>query len=131
MSKLLAFAHRICWLGRSLHKENHTIQQVVSRRLLIIAFAVVSITGILGAPPIVEAAKCGGKNQRPCTIWERIPSCNKGLYEDFKKGRCYAKTVPGRDCGRKNQRRCHPSASVSLCVHRTVSCQSLSFNFKV
>ncbi len=46
------------------------------------------------------------KNQRPCNIFERIPSCNKGLYEDFKKGRCLSKVVPGRDCGRKNQRPC-------------------------
>lgn len=56
--------------------------------------------------PIAEAAKCGGNNQRPCTIFERIPSCNKGLYEDFGKNRCLKKTVPGRDCGRLNQRPC-------------------------
>lgn len=52
------------------------------------------------------AASCGGKNQRPCKLWERIPSCNSGLVEDFLKNRCVAKAVPGRDCGRRNQRPC-------------------------
>lgn len=36
------------------------------------------------------AASCGAPNQRPCKIWERIPSCNPGLAEDFLKGRCVA-----------------------------------------
>ncbi len=117
MSEFLAFAHHICWLGLSLHKENRTIQQAASRRLLIIVFAFAGtlITGILWSPPIVEAAKCGANNQRPCKIWERIPSCNKGLYEDFKKGRCLAKTVPGRDCGRKNQRPCKVWERIPSC----------------
>ena len=57
-------------------------------------------------PSPADAADCGAKNQRPCKLWERIPSCNKGLYEDFGKGRCLAKAVPGKDCGRKNQRPC-------------------------
>ncbi len=33
-------------------------------------------------------AKCGAEGQRPCRIWERIPSCNKGLKEDFKLDMC-------------------------------------------
>ena len=32
--------------------------------------------------------KCGAQGQRPCKIWERIPSCNRGLVEDFVKNRC-------------------------------------------
>lgn len=31
---------------------------------------------------------CGREDQRPCRLWERIPSCNKGLKEDFRKDRC-------------------------------------------
>ena len=53
-----------------------------------------------------QARSCGANNQRPCTIFERIPSCDKGLYEDFKKNRCRKKAVPGKDCGRANQRPC-------------------------
>lgn len=36
------------------------------------------------------AAACGAANQRPCKLWERVPSCNKGLAEDFRRGRCVA-----------------------------------------
>ncbi len=32
--------------------------------------------------------KCGAEGHRPCKVWERIPSCNKGLYEDFKLNMC-------------------------------------------
>ncbi len=31
---------------------------------------------------------CGGLNERPCLVWERIPSCNKGLLEDPVKHEC-------------------------------------------
>jgi len=31
---------------------------------------------------------CGGLTKRPCTVIERIPSCNKGLGENFKTNRC-------------------------------------------
>lgn len=31
---------------------------------------------------------CGGNNQRACKVHERIPSCDRGLYEDLKKGTC-------------------------------------------
>lgn len=31
---------------------------------------------------------CGGNGQRPCKVWERVPSCNPGLGENFKTNRC-------------------------------------------
>jgi hypothetical protein len=31
---------------------------------------------------------CGKKGQRPCYVWERLPSCNSGLYEDFESNTC-------------------------------------------
>jgi len=31
---------------------------------------------------------CGAENQRPCTVLERIPSCDAKLYEDFKLKKC-------------------------------------------
>ncbi len=37
-----------------------------------------------------KRGQCGGRNQRPCLIAERVPSCNKGLREDFRKNRCLA-----------------------------------------
>ncbi len=89
------------------------------RSELMLGFAIVlafnTIIGVFGSSMIAEAASCGAKNQRPCKIWERIPSCNKGLYEDFKKGRCLSKTVPGRDCGKKNQRPCKVWERIPSC----------------
>ena len=34
---------------------------------------------------------CGAKNQRPCKITERVPSCDKGLKENFIKGKCVSR----------------------------------------
>ena len=48
---------------------------------LITAFAVL----FLSVPSPAYAAKCGGVNQRPCTVFERIPSCNMGLRESLGK----------------------------------------------
>lgn len=38
---------------------------------------------------------CGKRNQRPCLIVERIPSCNRGLAEDFIDNRCIPSKVAG------------------------------------
>lgn len=38
---------------------------------------------------------CGKRNQRPCLIVERIPSCNKGLAEDFIDNKCIPSKVAG------------------------------------
>lgn len=36
---------------------------------------------------------CGKENQRPCQLTERIPSCNKGLAEDFIANQCINTTL--------------------------------------
>jgi len=36
---------------------------------------------------------CGKENQRPCLIVERVPSCNKGLAEDFIANKCIKTNV--------------------------------------
>lgn len=95
------------------YTEERTESQLMFR--LAIALALITMTGLLGSSPIAEAASCGESNQRPCKIWERIPSCNKGLYEDFKKGRCLSKSVPGRDCGKKDQRACKVWERIPSC----------------
>lgn len=35
-----------------------------------------------------EEGKCGGNNQRPCTLLERVPSCDPGFYEEFSISKC-------------------------------------------
>ncbi len=72
----------------------------------------------LGAAPAL-AAKCGAKNQRPCKVWERIPSCNKGLRENFRTNRC-VKPKPKKAkkrvvCGATNQRPCKVWERIPSC----------------
>ena len=62
-----------------------------------------------------SAANCGGVNQRACKVWERIPSCNKGLYEQVGAGICRVKSRPGVDCGNENQRACKVWERVPSC----------------
>ncbi len=38
---------------------------------------------------------CGKNLQRPCQLVERIPSCNKGLAEDFIANKCIKQSVAG------------------------------------
>jgi hypothetical protein len=38
---------------------------------------------------------CGKSNGRPCQIVERIPSCNRGLAEDFIANKCVKQSVAG------------------------------------
>jgi len=66
---------------------------IKSKRLA--AIFVFSLAFISFSPDSVFAqSHCGRKGQRPCRIWERIPSCNKGLKEDFRQDRCVSiKTV--------------------------------------
>lgn len=52
-----------------------------------------------GFPP-----HCGGEGERPCTLLEHVPSCKKGLEEDFLQGTC-RDTFPAA-CGRNGQRPC-------------------------
>lgn len=68
---------------------------------------------ILGlAVPDSAAAACGGEEQTPCKIWERIPSCDSGLKEDFARGKCVKIATP---CGAVDQRPCQ-------LVERVLSC---------
>lgn len=68
-----------------------------------------------------RAGNCGGDNQRPCKVFERVPSCNKGLVEDFAKGKCVAKSQPkpppprALNCGKSNQRPCLITERVPSC----------------
>jgi hypothetical protein len=42
--------------------------------------------------------ECGALGQRPCQLTERLPSCNKGLAEDFLKHRCVEDQVARAAC---------------------------------
>jgi len=36
----------------------------------------------------LKKGECGKFGQRPCLVVERVPSCNKGLFEDFTQNKC-------------------------------------------
>ena len=57
-----------------------------------------------------KSGNCGKKGQRPCNIWERIPSCDKGLVEHG--GKCYK----SGDCGGIGQRACTVGERIPSCV---------------
>lgn len=65
--------------------------------------AVIAVSGLLLSSE-AEGASCGAKNQRPCTIFERIPSCDAGLVEDFARNLCVARACPARTAGKQSQR---------------------------
>jgi hypothetical protein len=58
----------------------------------------------------VPGKDCGNANQRPCKVWERIPSCNVNLKEDFAKGICVAV-----NCGKKHGRPCTVVERIPSC----------------
>ena len=35
-----------------------------------------------------DDVQCGSENERPCYLWEHVPSCDSGLVENFLTGRC-------------------------------------------
>ena len=54
--------------------------------------------------------ECGKEGQRPCTITERIPSCDVGLVESRDSETCLA-----IDCGKKDQRPCAITERIPSC----------------
>lgn len=80
-------------------------------------------------PTAVAAQSCGAEGQRPCTVFERIPSCNSGLIENPPLVRCSRPAPPPPpSCGARNQRACTileriPSCNANL-VEVSGSCRS-------
>jgi len=78
--------------------------------------------------PVPPAPVCGALQQRPCTLTERVPSCNPGLVENFASRRCEqpvaaAPPAPTQatvqpvssPCGGRKQRICQPHERVPSC----------------
>ena len=83
-----------------------------SRKRCAILLSVLVLTAAAGS----AHAACGGKNQRPCTVLERIPSCDAGLVEDFAKNLCVqpARPAPPK-CGGLDQRPCTLTERIPSC----------------
>ena len=72
--------------------------------------------------PLKVAASCGAEGSRPCNVFERIPSCDAGLVENFAKGLCVAKKKPppkpsaaALNCGSENKRPCNVLERIPSC----------------
>ncbi len=66
-------------------------------------------------PIRTKQLNCGRLSQRPCKVFERVPSCNKGLVENLAKGRCLKKNAPLRHCGNRKQRPCKVHERIPSC----------------
>jgi len=85
-------------------------------RFLAFSAAAIAAAAILSSATAIpaQAQACGRENQRPCTIFERVPSCNRGLVENFATNRCVAqRRAPA--CGGNNQRPCLVTERVPSC----------------
>lgn len=73
----------------------------------------------LAFPGSAAQAQCGGVNGTPCKVWERVPSCNSGLVEDFGKGKCVKPAAPAPAakpaCGGVDQRPCTVLERIPSC----------------
>lgn len=90
------------------------ILRAVSTPLVMLAAV---ILGLTVPDPAAAQARCGGENQTPCTIFQRIPSCNTGLKEDFAQRKCVKMATP---CGAAGERPC-------LLTERVLSCNPGSY----
>lgn|GEM_PF-993423 len=70
---------------------------------------------IIKAKPKPRRVICGALNQRPCTVLERVPSCNKGLVENFRLKRCVKPVKKALNCGKLNQRPCKVTERIPSC----------------
>jgi hypothetical protein len=71
---------------RGFRRKGQNMLRVVTTGRALFA-AVLAIAFSLLAPAAAEAA-CGARNQTPCKVWERVPSYDKGLKENFVKHQC-------------------------------------------
>lgn len=59
--------------------------------------------------------QCGKEGQRPCTVIERIPSCDRGLVEDFRLKKCVRPASSRPACGGNGQRPCTVTERIPSC----------------
>lgn len=82
-------------------------------RLLLVLISLSFSTGLF-------ALDCGADNQRPCNVWEHIPSCQDNLVE--RHGRCMANTTNNMAhqrpnwCGKDGQPACKINEFIAACV---------------
>lgn len=106
-------------LRRLAHRITITVTSLLPAAVAALGLALGA--GVL-LPAEAQAGSCGGNGQRPCKLWERVPSCNSGLVEDFAKGKCIkvTKNTPKAGnrrvvCGGQGQRPCRVTERIPSC----------------
>lgn len=85
-------------------------------RAAAIFVSTIAVLVIFAAADVQAQRKCGAEGQRPCKIWERIPSCNKGLKENFRLGMCVGpRTQVSADTGKYIPRDTRKMTVLNLC----------------
>jgi hypothetical protein len=80
-----------------------------------------ALLALNGAGTAAEAREfpsyCGGEGERPCTIFEHIPSCMSGLVEHFGLNKCIRLDSDGYPtfCGGPNERACTVVEHIPSC----------------
>lgn len=77
-------------------------------------FFVIGLFMVIGTD--AQAAVCGKEGGRPCTIFERVPSCDRGLVE--RSGKCLRPEQPRPttlNCGASGQRPCRINERIPSC----------------
>lgn len=76
-----------CWTCPANH--NRSLWPVNSDLACTIAAGLACDEGLIDiGGKCLRSGVCGGANQRPCTVLERIPSCDPGFYEEFSVKKC-------------------------------------------
>jgi hypothetical protein len=76
-----------CWSCPA--RYNRSIHPVTGNKACTIALGLACAKGLVNIGGVCRnKGACGARNQRPCLIVERIPSCDRGLREDFGTNRC-------------------------------------------
>lgn len=86
--------------------------------LFLLTLAVLALNGAGTAAEAREfPSDCGGEGERPCTIFEHIPSCMSGLVEHFGLNKCIRLDSDGYPtfCGGPNERACTVVEHIPSC----------------
>lgn len=94
------------------------------KRSLIVVLLSANFCFFQEVPAGSRKSNCGGEGERPCRLWEAIPSCDSGLVEDFILDECVSTSSGGggggssfpSTCGAEGQRPC-------LVVEHIPSCE--------
>jgi len=96
-----------------------TVWEAGARICAIMAFLFFILPGLGIAGMDAEAkprpSHCGGAGERPCKVWEYVPSCEGGLKENLRANRCEPRVRPAH-CGGRGEVPCKVWEFIPSCA---------------